>query len=196
MATKTKTIILISTGLFFGVLLTNCDLSKPLSSFTTSSAQTYEPSGIAPTPTSIFRQSSFVLPNDGIPNNNQPLGPFCCTGKTAIVFGNDGNPEGYIYFYSWDGQAYNVGDNRSIAPDIKILVSGVADLSDVHSEQQESSISFSAVDMIQGQSRSTRAGDLYYQVTIENANLETLNGITYFDMGSVVVIVDVSTSIP
>jgi hypothetical protein len=151
---------------------------------------------IFPTPTSMFRQTSFILPNDGKSNNNQSIGPFCCTGHTATVVGNDGYAVGYIYFYAWDGQAYNVGNNRSIAPNIKILMSGLKDLSMANSTQQESSVFFSANEMINGNSRSTQAGSLYYTATIDKANLVLQDNLTYFDMGSVVVRVDVSLAIP
>lgn len=139
-----------------------------------------------------LRKISFKLPGDGIPNNNQQIGPFCCTGETVIVTRNDGNPVGYVYFYIWKGQAYNIGNNRSIASGIEILVSGLRDLSDLHSEQIKSSVYFAAEEMQIGNSRSTKAGELYYKVTITDVKLETSSNMTYFDMDSVAVKVDVS----
>ena len=141
-----------------------------------------------------FKKTSFRFPGDGIRNNNKSIGPFCCTGERAIVINQDGNPLGYIHFYSWKGQALfaNAARTRSIAPDIEILVSGLADLTSPSARQVESSVSFLAEEMVPEAFRSTRAGGLYYTVTIEEAILEERQGVMYFDMQSVVVRVDVS----
>jgi hypothetical protein len=134
-------------------------------------------------------RTRFYLPGDGIRNNNQRIGPFCCTGETAIVYTNRGYPAGYVYFFGWVGQSYNVGDT-SIAPDIQILVSGLANLSKPTSQQLQNVISFRASEMRPGVSRSARAGSLYYTVTIERAKIRDGN---FFDMGSVAIRVDVGT---
>jgi hypothetical protein len=134
-----------------------------------------------------------MLPGDGLPNNNQAIGPFCCTGETAIVTRNDNNPVGYIYFYSWRGQSYNFGSGSiSIAPDMEIPVSGLADMSDLKSEQIKSSVYFAAQEMNTGNWHSTQAGQLYYKVTILRANVVTRDNMPYFVMGTVSVKVDVS----
>ena len=142
-----------------------------------------------------LEQTSFYLPGDGVLNNNGYIGPFCCTGETATVRRSDGSPIGYIYFFGWEGQAYQVGD-RAIAPSIEILVSGAASLSDIHSEQQESKVAFLAEEMTPGASRSSEAGSLFFTVTIEKAELTTHDGRTYFFMGEVAVRVDVSVHAP
>ncbi|MCS6805585.1 MAG: hypothetical protein NZ823_10655 [Blastocatellia bacterium] len=141
---------------------------------------------------SLGEKASFRLPDEGVRNNNGYIGPFCCTGVTAIVKNKSNEPIGYVYFYGWEGQAYIVGANRSIAPSIEIWVSGLADLSNILSRQEISKIYFAASEMSPGQSRSTIAGGLLYTATIEIANLELFNDSTYFDMGSVAVRMDVS----
>jgi len=98
------------------------------------------------------------LPGDGAQNNNQAIGPFCCTGETLTIRRRDGKAAGYVYFYGWKGQTYTVGGNRSFAPDIEILVSGLADPTNPSSEQEKSSVYFVACDMVPGASRSATAG--------------------------------------
>jgi hypothetical protein len=155
------------------------------------------PTSVAPTPTPcltqscLFRQFSFNLPADGRSNNNGYIGPFCCTGSTATVLNLNGDPVGYIYFFSWNGQAYNYG-NTSIAPDLKILVSGLSNFSDTNSAQVQSSVDIQASEMQVGASRSTTAGSLAFTVTITNFTAVTYNGQPYYDMGTITVRVDVS----
>jgi hypothetical protein len=132
-----------------------------------------------------LQKDSFRFPEDGQPNNNGRIGPFCCTGRTVTIKKTDGNPVGYAYFYSWTGQAYNTSPKSSAAPSINILVSSLADLSDTNSPSQQGSISFLATEMLPGASRSARVGGLEFKVTILEATQVNLNGGTYFDMGSV-----------
>lgn len=170
----------------------------------TANGQEYTPSGPVggptptptptPTVTSVptLRQTSFSLPKDATPNNNGYIGPFCCTGRTVTVFTTDNQAVGYIYFYSWHGQAYNIDSTHSIAPDISFLVSGASDLANAASSQQQSSINFMAAKMTAGASRSGQAGRLSFTATIQNATLETFSGQTYYDMGSVTATMSVS----
>jgi hypothetical protein len=140
-----------------------------------------------------LRQSSFNFPGDGTPNKNQSIGPFCCTGETATVRTTDDKAVGYIYFYSWNGQAITKSDDsRSFVPDVEILVSGLADPSKPDSEQVKSSVPFKASEMIPGATGTTTAGALSFKVTVQNATLESIAGVTYAEMGSVAVAVDVT----
>lgn len=135
---------------------------------------------------------SFELPGDGTPNDNGYVGPFCCTGETAVVKSDDGRELGYAYFYSWKGQAYLTGDDSSAAPDVAILVAGLQDLDAVPTEIEKGEITFTASELIAGTSRSAQAGGLELTVTVERAELLTgPGGTTMFDMGSLEVRVDV-----
>lgn len=87
-----------------------------------------------------FQKSSFVLPADGVRNDNKMIGPFCCTGRTITVQDRRGRPVGYVYFFAWEGQAYNVGPAASIFPSVKVLLAGLQDLSDPASPLVESSV--------------------------------------------------------
>lgn len=138
-----------------------------------------------------LERSSFFLPGDGERNNNDYIGDFCCTGETATVRTTDGTSIGYIYHYDFSG-AYNVGPSESIATSFGILVSGVSSLSDLASPRDKSSVVFHASELTRGASRSARAGELTFTVTILSARLVD-NG-DYYDMGSVRVRVDVSIS--
>jgi hypothetical protein len=135
-------------------------------------------------------KSSFLLPDDGIAMNNAQVGPFCCTGNVVIVRNADGNPAGYIYFYSWKGQAYNVAGG-SIVPDFAVLVSGPALSGDTGSDQQKGQIEFQA-DQLNPQSSWIQAGLLQYRATVLDFKLERGPLFKpYFKMDSLKVRVDV-----
>lgn len=134
---------------------------------------------------------SFELPSEGTPNNNAPIGPFCCTGVTAVVKSDDGLDLGWGYFYDWKGQAYLTGSDSSAAPDVDILVAGHSDIEDPSSPIEESDIAFAAGELIAGTSRSTQAGALVFTVTVEHAELDDGPYGTVFDMGSLAVRLDV-----
>ena len=135
-------------------------------------------------------KSSFLLPDDGVAMNNAQVGPFCCTGNVVIVRSADGNPIGYIYFYSWKGQAYNVAGG-SIVPDISVLVSGPASSADSASDQQKSQIEFQA-DQLNPQSHWIQAGLLQYRATVIDFKLERGPLFRpYFKMDSLKIRVDV-----
>jgi TIR domain len=135
-------------------------------------------------------RSSFLLPDDGTEMKNAKVGPFCCTGTVVIVRSADGNPVGYIYFYSWKGQAYNV-EGGSIVPDISVDVSGPATLENSATDQRTSHIAFQAA-QLNPQSDWTRAGLLQYRATVVDFKLERgPSSKPYFKMGSLKVRVDV-----
>lgn len=137
---------------------------------------------------------SIHLPGDGLTNGNGYIGPFCCTGETAIISAN-GTPVGYIYYYGWQGEAYNVADG-SVATDIEILVSGLSNLANPSSEQIQSSVSFLAEELVPGATKSTQAGELIFSVAVEDAELEEFNDELHYRMGSAEVIVNISTTAP
>ena len=134
---------------------------------------------------------SFELPGDGTPNNNSYVGPFCCSGETAIVKSDDGKDLGYAYFFGWKGQAYFTSADTSGAPDLSILVAGLTDIKTPSSSLEKGEVDFMADEMIAGSSRSTQAGDLVFTVTVEHAELQPGPDGTMFDMGSLAVRVDV-----
>ena len=105
-----------------------------------------------------LQRYSFRFREEAQPNSNGSIGPFCCTGRTVTVRREDGGPVGYAYFFGWKGQAYKTSPNSSKAPDIQILVSGLANLADLNSESRGNAICFSAQEMSPGASRSARAG--------------------------------------
>ncbi|TKC94182.1 hypothetical protein [Polyangium fumosum] len=61
-----------------------------------------EPSG-CPGPDGLdasFVQSTFLLPDEATSNENDYIGPFCCTGVTATIESIEGHPVGYAYFFN------------------------------------------------------------------------------------------------
>jgi len=136
-------------------------------------------------------QSTFSFPSEGTPNNNGYIGPFCCTGQTVTIESIDGHVVGYAYFYSWKGQAYtNTATNHSWAPDMRILVAGLADATDPSSTMEEGEVAFDASEMEICASRSGKVGQLRFTVTITDVLRNT--GQDYFDMESPEVRLDVA----
>lgn len=112
---------------------------------------------------------SFELPGDGQPNDNTSIGPFCCTGETAVVTA-DGHDIGYGYFFTWKGQAYTDGTD-SWTPDVEIKVAGVKDLENPSSPLVEGAIDFDAAHVASGSKQTTQAGALVFTVTVEHVDV-------------------------
>jgi hypothetical protein len=142
----------------------------------------------------LLSKTSYYLPQDGVPNSNGYVGPFCCTGRTATIYSTANDILGYIYFFDWDGQAQEEGPYVSFAPTIKVKVSSLTDLSDLASGQTTGSIDFDAKDMLPGAFRSSQVGGLTFTVVIGTAPLATLDNKKYFNMQATTIRVDVSTT--
>ena len=136
-----------------------------------------------------LKRTRFRLPEDGQRMNNARWGPFCCTGNIVAVHSAEGDLFGYIYFYTWEGQAYNIGGG-SIVPDFTVQVSGAQDLSDLDSEQIVREIAFRARNLSL-RSGWERAGSLRYRVTVIDAPTVSYQSQPYFEMGKIKVRVDV-----
>jgi len=139
-----------------------------------------------------LRESSFHFPEDGAPNQNGYIGPFCCTGQTATVHDPEGRPVGYAYFFGWVGQAH---DDPFRFPELEILVSGAADLRG-DDTQQKSVLRFVAEAATPGSSRTTQAGALYFRATLEDFSKTQLpvDARPHFRADSLKVKLDVSTA--
>jgi hypothetical protein len=135
---------------------------------------------------------SFELPREGTPNDNGHIGPFCCTGVTAVVASDDGRELGYGYFFGWDGQAFTNGE-RSFAPDFYILLAAVSDLeADADTaELEEGEIAFTAGELVSGLSRSAEVGALFFTATILHVDIVSTSGGAKLEMGSLTVRLDV-----
>jgi hypothetical protein len=147
-----------------------------------------EPTADTATPT--LAATSFILPDEGIALNNSRLGPFCCTGTGYVVRDDSGNPLGYVHFFDLLGQAYNIDGGRSIVPGIGILVSGLADASDIYSPQIESRIELHAT-APEVATPWTEAGTLQYRAVVLGYRLHQFQSAPYFDMGELRVRIDV-----
>lgn len=106
---------------------------------------------------------SFEFPG-GQDNNNQTIGDFCCTGQTHTVLTSNNTPIGYAYFFTWQGQAYNI-NNTSIAPNFEILISGATDLEGV-TTRATTGIFFADFDCVIGRTKTVRVGNLEYRAEI------------------------------
>ena len=141
-----------------------------------------------------LHKTAFVFPGDGTPNRNKKIGPFCCTGETAVIRDGNKGRAGYIYFKDFRG-GFSFGGGSSGATRLGILVSGRSDLADAKARQSESAIWFSAKELKRGASRTTSAGGLRFKATILSAKLgHSATKGTYYIMGSVKVKVNVSVN--
>src|SRR6185436_13274037 len=96
---------------------------------------------------------SFELPRDGTPNDNGYIGPFCCTGVSAVVESDAGADLGYVYFFASTCPCYT-DQERSWAPDVQIKVAGRTDLDDPSSDLEKNEVDFLAEELTFGASRS------------------------------------------
>ncbi len=128
----------------------------------------------------------------GQDNNNATIGDFCCTGQTITVTNLGGKPLGYAYFYGWQGQAYNLPNGTSIAPNFEIYISGTSDLDGV-APRQTSTIFFADFDNVIGRVKTVQVGKLQYTVKILEISYPTGTPYadTHFNMGSLKVAVTV-----
>jgi hypothetical protein len=135
---------------------------------------------------------SFELPSEGTPNDNGYIGPFCCTGVTAVVTTEEGDEIGYAYFFSWEGQAFTNGET-SFAPDFQIFLQGRVDLEDEVPpfDVEDGELSFTAGELVPGLSRTADVGGLRFTATILNAEVGEWSTGPMFDMGSLTVRLDV-----
>lgn len=127
----------------------------------------------------------------GQSNNNSTIGDFCCTGQTITISNYAGKPLGYAYFFSWNGNAYNLPDGTSIAPNFEIGISG-ADNLEGNGTRAISKVFFPAESNIIGATRTVKIGKLEYKVKIlEIAYPAGMYNATHFLMGSLKVEVSV-----
>lgn len=150
--------------------------------------------GVQPEPESCFLKSSFDLPNDAIPNNNQWIGPFCCTGETVVVQrAIDHVVLGYAYFYTWSGNAF-MCEEGSFAPDMIIKVSSTATPfpeTNNAAEQVVDEMHFAEGEVVVGAEKSVTVGGLVYIAKINNANMKDWDGPPMFNMQTIKVQLDV-----
>lgn len=135
---------------------------------------------------------SFLLPRDAVPNGNAAVGPFCCTGRTLVIEGPQGQgPLGYLHFFFWEGQAYNLTDTESMAPDLSLGVSARRSLDTGRGDELLDRISFSGDELRPGASKRLRIGALEYIATLTNVEIVQYKGAPHFLMSSLEVSVDV-----
>lgn len=128
--------------------------------------------------------ASFAFPSDGVPNENRFVGPFCCTGRTAIVEDASGTAVGYSYFYSFDGSVL-ITDQQSIAGTISILVAGRTSFTEADAALVTSQIDFAGAELHVGATRSAIAGALEFEAVIDHIDLVPFDDELYFDMQTI-----------
>jgi hypothetical protein len=144
-------------------------------------------------PKSGLLRTAFRLPGDGETHENKQIGPFCCTGETAIVRRSDGQPVAYIHFYSSKGRAQNVR-GVMVVPELEIGLSSLRSIADLQSGHQLGVVSFPASELVAGASRVASVGGLHFKVSVQAAKHQTVDGKTNVEVPSVVLTVSVAPS--
>jgi hypothetical protein len=122
------------------------------------------------------------LPEDAEPHEGKAIGPFCCSGYTAIVPNLQGKAMGYIHFFSWQGQAVRVQD-KVMAPDLMVHVS--EELGDKGKDEPLiEALSWKAKELVPGSEKSFHLGTFDLLVTVHNAALFELEHGIFYDVGS------------
>jgi len=139
--------------------------------------------------------ATFAFPAAGVSNDNDYVGPFCCTGRTATVRDADGAEIGYSHFFGFDG-GLNVEEGRSVASRLEIWVAGRSQLADPSSELVMAEVAFTVGELAVGETKSVAAGALEFDVVIDHVDIEQVQGAPYFDMGTVAATVTARPAAP
>jgi len=141
----------------------------------------------------LITQQRFLLPEDAIPNNNGWIGPFCCTGYTVRAVGTDANSMAFAYFFSWETQAYNIGQT-SFVRDVTIFVAGRVDpKNNPQSYIAQNAIHFTAEELASCASKTVWAGAFRVTATPRHADLwrpSCLSGELGYDMSTLTFVID------
>ncbi len=135
--------------------------------------------------------TTFHLPEDGTPNDNGTIGPFCCTDVTATVQTTDGYAAGYAHFYYVVGQPFTDG-KTTFAPDVTIALAGLADAHDPASTLETGEISWTADEMKLLKVKSAQVGQFQFTVTVEEVSFASSSDGDLIDVGTLEVRVDVT----
>lgn len=139
-----------------------------------------------------LQPSRFFFPKDGQPNNNGYVGPFCCTGRTAVVRTVDGYPVAYVYFHEFPGGGIVVG-GASFATTLTLPISAAIDPSNPNSPHQLGKITFRADEMRFKLSRSATVGGFSFTAWLGKAPRRFLDGQWRYALGTVGVWLQVSS---
>ncbi|GAA3894745.1 hypothetical protein GCM10022276_12340 [Sphingomonas limnosediminicola] len=140
----------------------------------------------APSLAQVVQNRTVEFPGGGTKNNNGVIGPFCCTGETAIIHDTEGKPAGYIYFYDFSGGRI-LDPSHSVASTVSILVSNGADPSTFPAAR------FAAETWAPGATATVVVAPITYEIGIE-PDVVTIDGHKYFNMQSLKARVRVSST--
>jgi hypothetical protein len=116
----------------------------------------------------VLQRTFFVMPSDGVRNNNSQIGDFCCTGSTATILTTSGIPVGYMYAYDFRG-GVNFGDGTSGFGAIGLKISAISDGFNPSSRRYQGDVWFSAGEVSGGiTTKSIQVGALFFQVRLSN----------------------------
>jgi hypothetical protein len=119
-----------------------------------------------------LEQSSFSFPGDAEPNDNNAIGPFCCTGQTVTVNHKDGYAVGYVYYFNSHGQAF-IGptEDSTIYPNLEIEVAALEDAANPDSPMIEGNVVIHPAGHSEERVYEVAVGQLVYSFTLHGAKL-------------------------
>ena len=136
-----------------------------------------------------IHEPTVTFPTGGVPNDNQFIGPFCCTGRTATVTRWDGIPVGYVYYFNF-GDAYQLTKDFGIT-ELDVLVSAVPHLWETGAQMERSSLPFLVENVAVGATSTTTVGALVYTATVEHVDISSEAGLPLILASTFVVRLDV-----
>lgn len=130
---------------------------------------------MADEPEERLAQDTLRYPDDAVDNDNGYVGPFCCTGRTLTFESEDGYPVGYVYLFSWQGQAFNVGDGSAF-PNLQLRVAASTDLSDPDAAMESGDLMVTAASDTLERVYEVALGRLVFAVRVVDAEVAPVEG--------------------
>jgi hypothetical protein len=137
-----------------------------------------------PAPITLAR-TVYSLPGDAVRNNGGFVGPFGGDRSTLIINASNGVTLGYLYFFSYSGDAFDVaGGGDTLYPNVQIRVNDAQSLA-------VSSVTFTPAEVRSGASATVSIGRLSFTVSVAGSTTQ-FAGSTYVIGSSVTGAVTVS----
>ena len=112
---------------------------------------------------------------------------------TAIVYDGSGNTIGHVDFFSSDSAPLTDSTGNVFFPDAFIGLSGLENPFDTSSAEDSGVIDIPANAMTPGASFAGQAGGLEFVATVEQADVENIDGTDAFEASTLVVRIDISS---
>jgi hypothetical protein len=128
----------------------------------------------------LVARTTLEFPGAGTRNNGAAIGPFCCSGETAVVKDISGNVVGHVNLYGFSGG--RMANGRHLAESVRVNFSAKYLTAPDNNDPLRANASFSAAGWTPGTSANLELGILSYSVRL-HPTIQSIDGRKYFDMG-------------